>query len=170
MKRIAKFYKVSIEQFEKDWIDTFGGSSEDAGKVYADIVIPRRATSGSAGYDIISPLDFKLNPGETIKIPTGIRARMDEDWVLMVFPRSGLGFKYRLQLNNTVGVIDSDYYGSDNEGHIFIKITNDTNENKTIEIKRGQGFAQGIFIPYGITEDDDCDEVRNGGFGSTDNK
>ena len=170
MKRIAKFYKVSIEQFEKDWIDTFGGSSEDAGKVYADIVIPRRATSGSAGYDIISPLDFKLNPGETIKIPTGIRARMDEEWVLMVFPRSGLGFKYRLQLNNTVGVIDSDYYGSDNEGHIFIKITNDTNENKTIEIKRGQGFAQGIFIPYGITEDDDCDEVRNGGFGSTDNK
>ena len=92
---------------------------------------------------------------------------MEEGWVLMIYPRSGLGFKYRLQLNNTVGVIDSDYYNSDNEGHIFIKITNDSNEGKVLNVNEGDGFAQGIFMPFGITEDDECEAVRNGGFGST---
>ena len=92
---------------------------------------------------------------------------MREDYVLMVFPRSGLGFKFRLQLNNTVGIIDSDYYYSDNEGHIFIKLTNDSNEGKVLELAAGNGFAQGIFMQFGITEDDDVTEVRNGGFGST---
>lgn len=85
----------------------------------------------------------------------------------MIYPRSGLGFKYRLQLNNTVGVIDSDYFYSDNEGHIFIKITNDSNEGKIVDVKKGQGIAQGIFMQYGIVEDDDVSELRNGGFGST---
>ena len=92
---------------------------------------------------------------------------MNEDWVLCIYPRSGLGFKFRLQLNNTVGIIDSDYFYSDNEGHIFIKITNDSREGKTVELKTGDGFAQGIFMPYGITVDDETDGIRNGGFGST---
>lgn len=107
------------------------------------------------GYDFSAPVAFVLKPGETIKIPTGIRARMDEDWVLCLFPRSGQGFKYRLQLNNTVGIIDSDYYNSDNEGHIMAKLTNDSNEGKVLEIHPGEGFLQGIFMPYGITEDDE---------------
>ena len=92
---------------------------------------------------------------------------MDENWVFTLYPRSGLGFKYRLQMNNTVGIIDSDYYDSDNEGHIFIKMTNATNEGKTIEVSRGTGFAQGIFLEYGITVDDEVSDVRNGGLGST---
>lgn len=129
--------------------------------------MPVRATVGSAGYDFYSPLDFVLTPGQTIKIPTGIRARIEDGWVLMIFPRSGLGFKFRIQLNNTVGIIDSDYYGSDNEGHIFIKITNDSNEGKTLSLKKGDGFAQGVFLPYGVTSDDETAAVRNGGFGST---
>ena len=95
---------------------------------------------------------------------------MEEDWVLQIFPRSGLGFKFRLQLNNTVGIIDSDYYYSDNEGHIFVKLTNDSNEGKTVSVKAGTGFAQGIFIPQGITVDDDAQGVRNGGRGSTTNQ
>ena len=90
--------------------------------------------------------------------------------MLCLFPRSGLGFKFRLQLNNTVGIIDSDYSESDNEGHIFVKITNDTNTGKTISLKRGDGFVQGIFIPYGLTEDDNTTEKRNGGMGSTDKR
>ena len=81
--------------------------------------------------------------------------------------RSGLGFKYRLQLNNTVGIIDSDYFYSDNEGHIFVKLTNDSKENKTVIVEAGQGFVQGLFIPFGITEDDNVSALRNGGFGST---
>ena len=92
---------------------------------------------------------------------------MEEDWVLKLYPRSGLGFKYRLQLNNTVGIIDSDYFYSDNEGHIMAKITNDSREGKTMEISAGMGFMQGIFLEYGITVDDDARGIRNGGFGST---
>lgn len=167
MDRVARFEKVSKEQFIAAWAETFGGSEEDAGSVYEELKLPKRATTGSAGYDFYSPLSFTLAPGETIKIPTGIRAWMREDYVLMVFPRSGLGFQYRLQLNNTVGIIDSDYYGSDNEGHIFIKITNDSNEGKILELAKGNGFAQGIFLPFGITEEDDVTDIRNGGFGST---
>lgn len=168
MKRIAQFEKVSFDQFYEAYKDDFGGTREEIERIYNDIELPKRATSGSAGYDFHTPVDIHLESGQTVKIPTGIRAKMDEDWVLMVFPRSGLGFKFRLQLNNTVGIIDSDYYNSDNEGHIFIKITNDSNEGKIVDVPRGGGFAQGLFIPYGITVDDDTDAERNGGFGSTD--
>ena len=110
---------------------------------------------------------FAQSQEETVKIPTGIRVEMQPEWVLKCYPRSGLGFKYRLQLNNTVGIIDSDYFYSDNEGHIFSKITNDSNENKTLTIPADTGFMQGIFVEYGITVDDDATEIRNGGFGST---
>ncbi len=165
MKRIAKFEKVSFEQFKSAWGNDFPGT--EAEEIYNAIKLPRRATTGSAGYDFFSPTSITLKPGETVKIPTGIRAKMDEGWVLKLYPRSGLGFKFRLQLNNTVGIIDSDYYNSDNEGHIFCRITNDSNENKTVELKQGDGFCQGIFLEYGITVDDDADGVRNGGFGST---
>lgn len=168
MKRIAKFYKVSFEQFEESWKDDFPETSpEEIREIYEKIKLPARATKGSAGYDFFSPINFELKPGETLKIPTGIRVSMEEDWVLCIFPRSGLGFKYRLQMNNTVGVIDSDYYDSDNEGHIFLKMTNDSNEGKTVTVSQGNGMAQGIFFQYGITEDDQAEEERNGGFGST---
>ena len=164
MKRIAKFERVSKSRFISDWEDTFGEKKD----IYDQIKMPKRATSGSAGYDFFSPIDFILKPGETIKIPTGLRVKIDDGWVLTMYPRSGLGCKYRMQLNNTVGIIDSDYYFSDNEGHIFIKITNDSNEGKALNIKNGDGFAQGIFVQYGITVDDDVKDIRNGGFGSTD--
>ena len=168
MKRIARFEKVSVEQFVEGWGATLGITDQDKIRaLYDEIRLPRRATSGSAGYDFFAPADITLGLGETIKIPTGIRVWMEPEWVLKCYPRSGLGFKYRLQLNNTVGIIDSDYYYSDNEGHIFSKITNDSNEDKTVNIKAGEGFMQGIFVEYGITLDDDATEVRNGGFGST---
>ncbi|NLW76803.1 MAG: deoxyuridine 5'-triphosphate nucleotidohydrolase [Methanomicrobiales archaeon] len=168
MQRIAKFHKISYQQFEKDWIDNFGKLDEDEiAEIYASVMLPKRATKGSAGYDFYSPLTFSLKPGETIKIPSGIKVEMEDNWVLKCYPRSGLGFKYRLQLNNTVGIIDSDYFYSDNEGHIFFKITNDSNEGKTIEVEAGTGVMQGIFVEYGITVDDQADAIRNGGFGST---
>ncbi|MCC2254624.1 deoxyuridine 5'-triphosphate nucleotidohydrolase [Ruminococcus sp. CLA-AA-H200] len=168
MKRIAKFEKVSFEQYLEAWNDTFGQTDENrVREIYEGICLPKRATSGSAGYDFFAPVDLKLEPGETVKVPTGIRVWMEPEWVLKCYPRSGLGFKFRLQLNNTVGIIDSDYYYSDNEGHIFSKLTNDTNEGKTVQIQAGDGFMQGIFVEYGITLDDDVTEVRNGGFGST---
>ena len=168
MKRIAKFEKVSIEQFREGWTDAFGEVDEtELQEIYDAVRLPKRATAGSAGYDFFAPARISLAPGETVKIPTGIRVWMEPEWVLKCYPRSGLGFKFRLQLNNTVGIIDSDYYYSDNEGHIFAKITNDSNEGKALEVKAGDGFMQGIFVEYGITLDDDVTEVRNGGFGST---
>ncbi|HIR93211.1 MAG TPA: deoxyuridine 5'-triphosphate nucleotidohydrolase [Candidatus Egerieimonas intestinavium] len=171
MRRIAKFHKVSWEQFLEGWQDTFSEvSQEEIRRIYESLKLPRRATAGSAGYDFFAPADIMLEPGQTAKIPTGIRAEMEADWVLKLYPRSGLGFKYRLQLNNTVGIIDSDYFYSDNEGHIFAKITNDSREGKTVEIPAGTGFMQGIFLEYGITLDDEATEVRNGGFGSTTGK
>lgn len=169
MQKIAKFYKVTLNQFTKDWMDTFPDSSRsEAEEIYESIKIPARATAGSAGYDFFTPVSFVLKPGESIKMPTGIRAEMAEGWVLQIFPRSSLGFKFRLQMNNTVGIIDSDYFYSDNEGHMFIKVTNDTREGKVVELAAGTGFAQGIFVPFGITTDDECTNSRNGGFGSTD--
>lgn len=167
MKKIAKFEKVSIEQFKEGMADFSQHSEAEVVKMYEDIIKPARATVASAGYDFHTPFAFTLKPGETIKIPTGIRCRMDEDYALFLFPRSGLGFKFRLQLNNTVGVVDSDYYGANNEGHIFVKITNDSNEGKVVDLKAGEAFAQGIFLQYGITEDDEADGIRTGGFGST---
>lgn len=170
-KRIAKFEKVSFEQFQEGFEDSFHSVEKDKlQKIYEEIRIPKRATAGSAGYDFYSPVSLAIHPGETVKIPTGIRVKMDQDWVLKCYPRSGLGFKYRLQLNNTVGIIDSDYYGSDNEGHIFAKLTNDSREGKVVELEAGIGFMQGIFVEYGITIDDDADGIRNGGFGSTTSK
>lgn len=177
-KVVAKFEKVSFKQFKKDFLDCFPLAKcsktdkdleNEIREIYDAIKLPKRGTTGSAGYDFFAPVKIELVPNETVKIPTGIRCRIDNDWVLKCYPRSGLGFKYRMQLNNTVGIIDSDYYGADNEGHIMAKITNDTNEDKTVEVESGKGFMQGIFVEYGIAEDDDTNRVRTGGFGHTDN-
>lgn len=172
MNRVGEFEKVSYEQFCEAMKEIF--NTEYDGEIiklaYDTLALPTRATSGSAGYDFKAPFSFTLAPGATLKVPTGIRVKIDEGWWLGCLPRSGLGFKYRMQLNNTMGVIDSDYYYSDNEGHIFAKITNDSNEGKELEIKAGDGFLQAIFIPYGITYSDSADGVRNGGMGSTDTK
>lgn len=161
MNTIAKFEFVSQEQFTNDWNDCFPEKENP----FHELKLPRRATKGSAGYDFYSPVDFTLQPGEEIKFPTGIRAKIDSGWVLLMFPRSSLGFKYRLQLNNTVGVIDSDYYGAKNEGHIFVKLTNFG--EKPVTIKSGDAVVQGVFLPFGIVENDDSGNTRIGGFGST---
>lgn len=177
MNRVAKFEKVSYEQFKKDWMDTFEKKYTDWDEdvvdkvirdIYDSIKLPKRATSGSAGYDFFCPYRMCIENNGVVKIPTGIRCQMAKGCVLQCYPRSGHGFKYGVHLANTVGIIDEDYYGSDNEGHIFIKLVNDSALAKPIELNAGDAFCQGILIPYGITVDDDVAEVRNGGFGSTD--
>ena len=169
MNKVGEFEKVSIEQFYKAVVEALGGehAEEDIRQLWQELELPSRATSGSAGYDFKAPFAFFLAPGETIKVPTGIRVKIEEGWWLGCFPRSSLGFKYRMQLNNTVGVIYRDYYYSDNEGHIFAKITNDSKDGKILEVAYGDGFMQGIFLPYGITCSDNAQSVRNGGIGST---
>ncbi len=167
MNRIAEFKKVSPNQFIKDFGDEEELNLEEASRILGNLSLPQRSTTGSAGYDFISTKDAILNPGDTTVFPTGIRCHIKEGWFLMICPRSGLGFKYRAQLDNTVGIIDSDYFGAKNEGHIMIKITNDSKSNKVMVIKAGDKIAQGIFLPYGITVDDEAEGERTGGFGST---
>ena len=168
MRKIAQFFKVSEKQFIQDFCAAHQGvRQEEAKEIYDNIRLPQRATKGSAGYDIYTPITCTLKPGKSAKIPTGIRVKIEEGWFLSVFPRSGLGFKFRLQLDNTVGVIDSDYYFAENEGHIFVKVTNDSKEGKTVELEAGKAFCQGIFLNYGITVDDEAEGIRVGGLGST---
>ena len=174
MNKVANFEKVSLSQFQDAILQcSFWGfndlqENEHFTKtIYEDIALPARATKGSAGDDFIAPFGFTLCAGESVDIPTGIRCRIDDGWVLMLYPRSGLGVKYRAQLDNTTGVIDSDYYGADNEGHIHIRLTNDSKQDKVLAVNRGDKIVQGVFLPYGITEDDAAEETRTGGMGST---
>ncbi len=161
-----KFRKVTFEHYREANKDNVK-NVKNLIKEYNDIKLPQRATQLSAGYDFYAPFTFELNAGETIKIPTGIKALLDEDKFLAIYPRSSLGFKYRTQLDNTVGIIDADYIYAKNGGHIFIKITNDSKENAKLHINKGEVFAQGIIQQYFITEDDNVTNIRQGGIGST---
>lgn len=177
MNRIAKFERVSFEQFKKDWLDTFSQKYNDWDEdtidkvihdIYDSIELPKRSTSGSAGYDFRCPCNVNIPVNGVVKIPTGIKCYMEDGWVLQCYPRSSHGFKYGSHMANTVGIVDADYYNNtNNEGHIFIKLVNDSVLAKSIELKAGDAFCQGIFISYGVTYDDNVAKVRQGGIGST---
>ena len=171
MDRVARFEKVSREQFFNDFIGEFPIKEMEEEQInaiyqmYDDIKLPERGTSGSAGYDFVVPFDIVLQPGEVVKIPTGIRCFIENGWVLQVVPRSSVGFKYHIMLANTIGVIDSDYYNAKNEGHIWVKLVN--HGEKTFDIKAGDKICQGMFVPFGITYNDEVETERVGGIGST---
>lgn len=172
MNRVAKFEKVSFERFKTDLNNCFPNFYKNETvirDIYNNIELPTRATYGSAGYDFKIPFFLLMDKNQDYLIPTGIRCKIDEGWVLKIYPKSGLGTKYGFELINTVGIIDSDYYNSDNEGHILTKIKHTQGQNY-LEIHKGKGFVQGMFVPYGITKDDSAEGIRNGGFGSTDEK
>lgn len=154
---MRKFEIISEKQYLNDLKDVCE---------YTDLVIPTRSTKNSAGYDFKSPISFTLSPNESKKVPTGIKACMNENEFLAIFVRSSMGFKYNVRLCNQVGIVDSDYYNNqDNEGHIFIKIQNEG--DKEITINKGDRFAQGIFMNFLVTDDDMASGDRTGGFGST---
>lgn len=163
---VGRFHKVSFEQFKKDYGDI--ENEEDLITIYEKVLsLPVRSSKDSAGHDFPLTKDIHLKPGESISISTGIRAEIIKGWVLLLMPRSGLGVKFRVQLNNTVGVIDGDYFYADNEGHIKATITNDGKEGKDLILKAGDRFIQGIFLPYGITSHDNPLGKRTGGHGSS---
>lgn len=163
---VGHFEKVSLSQFQNAIKEEFHDTWSDAEiqAMYDKIELPVRATSGSAGYDFRTPFIFDLEPNETIKIPTGIRAVIQPGWFLGCIPRSGLGFKYELRLFNTFGCVDNDYAQAKNEGHIFVKFRNG---EKYLWVDAGDRIFQGILIPHGITDDDNASAQRNNGFGST---
>lgn len=164
----GEFEKVAYQHFEAAMLNAgYGIDRMDMQDVYYYIRLPKRATAGSAGYDFYLPFDICLAAGESVMVPTGVCVKMEEGWFLACYPRSGLGMKYRLQLDNTVGVIDADYYGSDNGGQICAKLTNDSKEGKTLHLKAGERFMQGVFCLHGLVYTDAAWRVRNGGMGST---
>lgn len=170
MKRVAKFEKVSWAQFQKDYIDTFGEGKtinmDDVKDIYDNIKLPCRKTKFSAGHDISIPFNITLPPKEKLMVPTGIRCKMETDYVMLIMPRSSLGIKKGLHISNTVPVIDSDYYNANNEGHIFVSVINDGRE--AIKFKAGDHIIQALFIPYGVTDEEDILIERTRGIGSTD--
>lgn len=157
---MRKFERVSKEKLME-----LGFAEKIVNDVFYNTPLPKRGSRKSAGYDFYAPLNYEIRPGEDVKICTGVRCFMEEDEFLMIVPRSSLGFKYGIRLANTVAIVDADYVNSDNEGLIYIKLHNGGNE--TVNIKKGDRFCQGIFIKYGITDDDDVTTERNGGIGSS---
>ena len=163
MKTVAKFKRVSYEQFIKD---SALNDCAIAQSIYTDIRIPVRSTKGSAGYDFFAPREIVIQPHSEILIPTGIKCKIRKGYVLNLYPRSGLGFKYGLRLLNTVGIIDSDYYNNaDNEGHIKVKMYNPT--DRVVIVEENTAFVQGIFTKFYLAEEEEVTEERKGGFGST---
>ncbi len=153
---MRKFEKVSIDEFSK-YYDK---------KLYEEYDLPKRMTSHSAGYDFFAIEGFTIKPGEIKKIPTGYKATFGSDEMLMILVRSSMGFKYNVRMTNQVGIIESDYYNNiDNEGHIFVSLQNEGDID--FVVKKGEGYAQGIFTKFLICDDDVTTNERQGGLGST---
>lgn len=158
---IGKFEKVTVQQFKQDCTQILGIDTDN----YEYVSIPKRATSGSAGYDFVCPFDIEIKPKELVKIPTGIRCYIEQGYVLSIYPRSSLGFKYQMMLANTVGIIDADYYNALNQGHIIIALVN--MGDKTLNLKKGDRFVQGIFTKFYTVKEQEVTEIRTGGLGSS---
>ena len=171
-RKVAKFRKVSFDQFKHDMISCgFNLPDTVMQEAYDVIKLPVRATAGSAGYDFFSPIPFALsnmtvNP-RGITFPTGIQCELHPDFCLIMIPKSVLGIRQYSRLGNCIGLIDRDYIFSDNEGDIFVNIRSDIPSNPPVEIKAGQAICQGVILPFGTTDDDETTEARNGGLGST---
>ena len=167
---MSHFEKVSYEQWKAD-CGIKGLPDAELRKWYEAIRMPSQATAASAGCDFYMPFNLNFEAGSKFRIATGMRwaaGAEDRDKVLLIVPRSGLGFKYGIRLSNTIGVIDADYCDSDNEGHIIVSLENPSNEN--IQLEEGKPFVQGIVVKYEVPEGAESDAARNGGLGSTDKK
>ena len=155
------FEKISFEQFKKDIADDID--------LYNNYILPKRATKYRAGYDFLAINDITIKPGEIVKIPTGYKAKFNNDEALLLMMRSGLGFKYNLRFTNQIGLIESDYYNNEsNEGHMWVSIQNEGKEE--ITIKKNTAYCQSVFIKFLITDDDNATNIRKGGLGSTDRR
>lgn len=163
------FEKVSFEQFLKDCrnsseITIAQASEEDIRWAYDNIKLPTNATKCSAGLDFYYPFKDILHIGKIPKVfPTGVRWIGDDNMVLLIVPRSSLGFKYQLKLLNTVGVIDADYCCSDNEGHIQLGLVAEND----CYISTNDRVVQGITVNFCKLDNASNAPTRNGGFGST---
>ena len=156
---MRKFEVISINQFNKDFKDT--------DTKYEDIIIPKRSTKFSAGYDFYMPYDLTIKKNEVVLIPTGIKVILNHDEFLGIYVRISLGFKYNLRMCNQVGIIDSYYYNNtSNEGHMFVKLKNEGDND--IVLKKHDRYVQGIIQKYYIVDNEkEIEDIRVGGIGSS---
>lgn len=135
-------------------------------KYQGQLTLPQRKTALSAGYDLAAAEETEVPPGKVVLVPTGLKAYMGPDEVLLIYLRSSLAVKRGLMLANGVGVVDADYVDNpDNEGHIMVPLFNPGPD--AVRIAKGERVAQGIFTKYLTTADDTASGSRTGGFGST---
>jgi len=157
-----RFAKISLEEAIFQTEKALGLPIVNPGKVAESLELlelPKRATSRSAGYDFHAPFSINARKGDVVRIPLYVKVvDMPEDTVLLIFNRSSLALKYGLRLDNAVGVIDADYAN----GIMFQATANDD-----ISIMQGERICQGIFLRYGVTDDDVAEGERDGGIGST---
>lgn len=145
-----RFFEVVKDEFRKN---------------SGDIKLPNRSTEHSAGYDFYSPIDIIIPPHEMVMVWTDVKVHMYYDNVLLLFVRSSMG-KYPVVLSNGTGIVDSDYYNNEsNDGNIGFRLLNLS--DVPYEIKVGDRIGQGIFVKYGLVNDDNTTTKRNAGFGST---
>ncbi len=155
------FKKISFDQFRKDL-----SGLDNLVDLHEGIIMPQRATKFSAGYDISTPFDFTIKPGEVKTVPTGLKVFFNDDEMFYIVIRSSVGFKNNVRLVNQVGIFESDYYDNEsNEGHIFIKLQNHGLRDATF--RAGDRIVQGIFTKYLTVDDDSASDMRVGGIGST---
>ncbi len=129
-----------------------------------EIKLPQRATAGSMGYDFYSPASYTVKPGDIVKIWTDVKVRMNPGEGFLINIRSSMGARWALVTEQ--GWLDYDYCdnpSNDGNAGIFLRNISDTEQY----IKQGEKVAQGMFIQYLITDDDNATAERTGGFGST---
>ena len=130
------------------------------------IILPKRSTKFSAGYDFFNPIDIIIQPQQSYFCWTDIKVKLKSNQFLQIVPRSSIGIKKKLMLMNTVGIIDSDYFeNTDNDGNICFAFYN--YGNVFVELKQGDKIGQGIILNYNIVDNDISDKERIGGLGST---
>lgn len=167
-----RFEKVSVKE-QKKFLEQFfvsRSSKVNSALEYIDkeLALPGRSSAKSCGYDFRLPVDVEIQPNSQVLIPTFIKAEIDDDKVLELYPRSSYGIKKGLELANTVGIIDADYYNNeDNEGHIMVCMRNIT--SKPVHLERGDKFVQGIIKRYFLMDGDEygVGKARKGGIGSS---
>jgi len=168
MQKAGSFEKVSFEQFAGAMKGEFGIGETEAKMMHDLIDLPMRATKGSAGYDFKSSVTVKLSPGASVKIPTGIRVKIDDGWWLCCAPRSGLGCNTICSWTTPSALLTATTATPTTRGTSTPRLpTPASKQGKGLSIGAGDRFMQTIFIPYGITYSDAAEGVRNGGWGST---
>ena len=140
--------------------------TDDKRKTIGEVTLPTRGSSKAMAYDFYANDDYSVYPDGIVKVWTDVKAYMQDDECLIINVRSSMGGRFMLA--NTSGWIDSDYYSNENnDGNIGIFLKNISDD--VLIIRKGERIAQGAFFNFLIADNGNTDNIRTGGFGSTNN-